>query len=202
MRTIMKLALAGTASLAVAAPANAAVLLFNGLTTNGAAFTTLNEAGFTISTLLGSVTQNLTGGNAAPSLQFSNFGGTIEITLTGGGTFSASSVDLLGGSFITQAYLGGNAIGGNGAGFTFGDSTGTFASYALPTVVMDRLTINLNQGGNTNFAGGLDNLTLTPTVTVPSVPEPAAWALMLAGFGAIGVSMRQGKRPVTRIKYT
>ncbi len=202
MRKSLKLALSAIASIAVAAPANAAVVLFNGLTTNGAAFTSLTEAGFTITNLLGSVSQNLTGGNAAPSLQFTNFGGTIEITLTGGGTFSATSVDLIGGSYITQAYLGGTAIAGNGTGVTFGDSTGSFASYALPTAVMDRLTININQGGNTTFSGGLDNINLSASATVPSVPEPAVWALMVAGFGAVGMSMRRGNPQVERIKYS
>ncbi|UZK67796.1 PEPxxWA-CTERM sorting domain-containing protein [Sphingomonas sp. M1-B02] len=31
-------------------------------------------------------------------------------------------------------------------------------------------------------------------VAVPSVPEPATWAMMLMGFGAIGAGMRRGKK--------
>ena len=62
-------------------------------------------------------------------------------------------------------------------------------------------------GGQTTFyrvnASNLDiiglNLSASSTATVlaqvaASVPEPASWALMLAGFGAIGYTLRRGKR--------
>ena len=31
-------------------------------------------------------------------------------------------------------------------------------------------------------------------ITVESVPEPASWAMMIGGFGAIGLAMRRGRR--------
>lgn len=37
----------------------------------------------------------------------------------------------------------------------------------------------------------------TPTDAPPPVPEPASWALMLCGFGAIGAAMRSAKRVTT-----
>jgi hypothetical protein len=37
---------------------------------------------------------------------------------------------------------------------------------------------------------------LTDPSLTPAVPEPATWALMLLGFGGIGVSMRRRRRPV------
>ena len=36
---------------------------------------------------------------------------------------------------------------------------------------------------------------------VGSVPEPATWAMMIAGFGAIGFAMRRGRRATTRPSY-
>jgi hypothetical protein len=30
----------------------------------------------------------------------------------------------------------------------------------------------------------------------PPVPEPATWAMMLVGFGGIGMAMRRGRRGV------
>jgi hypothetical protein len=44
-------------------------------------------------------------------------------------------------------------------------------------------------GGNPPFAL-LDNVSLT-AYSAPAVPEPATWAMMLAGFGFIGVTMRR-----------
>ena len=42
----------------------------------------------------------------------------------------------------------------------------------------------------------IDNFVLTttadqPPLTPPSVPEPATWAMMLLGFGAVGIAMRR-----------
>ncbi len=42
-------------------------------------------------------------------------------------------------------------------------------------------------GGNFEF----DNLTITGMNTIPAVPEPASWALMVTGFAMIGFSIRR-----------
>jgi hypothetical protein len=46
-------------------------------------------------------------------------------------------------------------------------------------------------GNNTNASG-----TLTGNVTISAVPEAGTWALMLLGFGAIGLTIRRRRRPV------
>ena len=38
-----------------------------------------------------------------------------------------------------------------------------------------------------------------PTITAQAVPEPATWALLILGFGAIGLGMRQTRRAALRI---
>ena len=43
------------------------------------------------------------------------------------------------------------------------------------------------------FNVGLDNISLDSAIS--AVPEPSAWAMMLLGFGAIGVAMRRRRRP-------
>jgi hypothetical protein len=37
----------------------------------------------------------------------------------------------------------------------------------------------------------------TPTATVTAVPEPATWAMLIAGFGMAGMALRRAKKPLT-----
>jgi hypothetical protein len=57
-------------------------------------------------------------------------------------------------------------------------------------------TIRLGLVDNSTDAGGndfgVDNITLNQTAGV--VPEPAAWALMMLGFGGIGATLRGQRR--------
>ena len=54
---------------------------------------------------------------------------------------------------------------------------------------------------NTNDPGGLsyDNFTFDAATTTPAVPEPATWAMMIAGFGAVGAAMRRRTKMVFAI---
>jgi hypothetical protein len=46
--------------------------------------------------------------------------------------------------------------------------------------------------GTLNVAGTVtSSIGSIPTAPTPGVPEPAAWALMILGFGAVGVAMRR-----------
>lgn len=63
------------------------------------------------------------------------------------------------------------------------------------------LTVALGQSSNRGlilqwgpdaFNGGIDNLTFTVRSNdTPVIPEPATWALMIAGFGLVGVAARR-----------
>jgi hypothetical protein len=48
-------------------------------------------------------------------------------------------------------------------------------------------TTNVNQAAVTSAIG---------VGTPGAVPEPATWAMMLLGFGGIGMAMRRGRKPV------
>jgi len=54
---------------------------------------------------------------------------------------------------------------------------------------------------NVNGAGifGIDDLSFTANVS--AVPEPTTWAMMIAGFGLVGVGLRTRKRNGVRITY-
>jgi hypothetical protein len=47
----------------------------------------------------------------------------------------------------------------------------------------------------TNLTGGANEGVFLDAVAVAAVPEPATWALMLFGFGGIGLAMRRRRRP-------
>lgn len=83
---------------------------------------------------------------------------------------------------------------------TGGGSTITMAPPAFHVFTLDAvpllantnytLTMTGNSGGIAGAISG--NITIMPA----AVPEPATWALMLLGFGAIGVSFRRRREPV------
>jgi hypothetical protein len=47
-------------------------------------------------------------------------------------------------------------------------------------------------GGQTRFSG-----TFAGQLDLPAIPEPASWALMIMGFGAVGVRLRRRRFPGT-----
>lgn len=51
-----------------------------------------------------------------------------------------------------------------------------------------------------DFAGGDDSFTLAGSVS-GSVPEPSTWAMMLLGFGAIGLGMRRKQRQTVNYSF-
>jgi len=55
-------------------------------------------------------------------------------------------------------------------------------------------TFALQDAGNDNIGVVIDNLSLS----VDAVPEPATWAMMLAGFGLAGIAVRR-RRPAVAI---
>ncbi|MBW8752726.1 MAG: PEP-CTERM sorting domain-containing protein [Sphingomonadales bacterium] len=56
-----------------------------------------------------------------------------------------------------------------------------------------------NGAGPGSYSG---SLTFAAAPVAQSVPEPSTWAMMLLGFGVIGVTMRSAKRPImVRVRY-
>jgi len=87
---------------------------------------------------------------------------------------------------LTPDYL---AIGGSLFG-TFGEGYNDFLLYFNDASTNPYGGFNYTQTG---FSGWLTN-TVTITATTLPVPEPASWALMLTGFGAIGGALRGRRR--------
>ncbi|KQS04277.1 hypothetical protein ASG11_08445 [Sphingomonas sp. Leaf357] len=68
-------------------------------------------------------------------------------------------------------------------------------------------TVNLLAGTvYTAVIAGFDNqdfgtYTLTIANATAAVPEPATWAMMIAGFGMVGFGMRRRAKPSVRVTY-
>ncbi|MES2288157.1 MAG: PEPxxWA-CTERM sorting domain-containing protein [Pseudomonadota bacterium] len=75
-----------------------------------------------------------------------------------------------------------------------GDPNGTFCNWTNAGVSFAGTAKSINFGGTANQTG-YDNITFgSSRATGGAVPEPATWAMMIGGFGAIGVAARRRRR--------
>jgi hypothetical protein len=71
-----------------------------------------------------------------------------------------------------------------------GFDNGTVEFWSLDNFNLQAGTYTLTLNGTNSQTGALSgNITMNP------VPEPATWAMMLLGFGAVGFAMRRRRRP-------
>jgi hypothetical protein len=195
----MKVALAAAASIAIASPASAAVLVADGVTYD----LTLNS--ITNGGLTGNFTLAISGINTASDTE----GGR-----TGINAFALNDPSL------------GNAVSGTSSGFTFMtgglnaagcDGSGNFFCFAnsgynpgspIPSSLSLMFSVTSDTAGSwANYAtpdfkidwvGSKKNYDLV-SLAIPvnnGVPEPATWAMMLVGFGGIGMAMRRRRKGV------
>jgi len=101
-------------------------------------------------------------------------------------------IALNGGSAQDLATL---SIPANQSGIWFGLTT-NFNSGSATSAVLSLINSNTVRGGN-DFA--IDDINLDTRSVVTPVPEPATWAMMLAGFGIAGIALRQRRRLSARI---
>ena len=197
MRRVLIAALAAAASIAIASPASAAVLIADGITYN----LTLNS---------------ITNGNKT---------GNFTLAISGINTVSDTEGGRTGiNAFAFNDPAVGTAVSGISSGFTFQtgglnatgcDGSGNFycfknTSASFPSPLPSSLSLFFNvtsdtagswaNWGTTDFkidwVGSQNNYDLV-SLAIPlntAVPEPATWALMLLGFGGIGMAMRRRRK--------
>jgi hypothetical protein len=165
---MLKILLAGAAALAFAAPANAATYLFS--------LTGSYTASFELSS------------SPTPSLIFPDSFAVANISGTYQGVGGSKT------AFFYIADIGGGfgLKNSNNNQFPFVSDgpqlfTGTLAAPTFKTGTFSLVQFN-----------GAGRYTLTITnldAPVPTIPEPATWAMMIGGFGMLGAAARRRTRP-------
>lgn len=146
----------------------------------------------------------------------------LTFTLTGGRNATFTLDDSIPDSFSSSA-LAGNQIFFNAVAGTFGGTAGTadisFGTNLIadlniisPTLAQTQLSLPANSTITDLFTGSPSNPTFNlgtfnigggfgpsavltiSRASVAAVPEPGTWAMMLIGFGAMGVSMQRRRR--------
>jgi hypothetical protein len=184
-KTLIKLAASG-AAIAMAAPASAATTIDFETTTTGAATTPGTSIGSIYSSLgitfSNAVFYQCGGGCPAPDT------GTF-ISGAGFGTFTATFSNL------TNAFSFANVSASSGTARAFGAAGNLLQSISFSAFPA---TFHFNVSGikSVSFAPaggyGVDNFAFdNPT---PAVPEPATWAMMILGMGAVGFAMRRRQK--------
>lgn len=204
MKKISLALLATTAALALATPASAAAIIYtisgNGSgTLDGNSFT---DADFTF-TLSGD-TDDITDVGGAFTLDPLD-SATFDIAGAGSGTFSiATRLGQNTGNNVIFFSLAGNG-GSDLFDFDIGFNQDLSVEFGpLPNVAP---VFALNQFTDIATSGGLlgfdvaDNVQFSSTLVGGAVPEPATWAFMIFGFGAIGGAMRRQRKANVKVSY-
>ena len=132
---------------------------------------------------------------ALNALQPGFFSGPVSSFDTGAYTKLGSPIGLNGLKTIdfTQLLNGITLIGvhyGSGTGSP-SDVAGNKKSDKSDSTAFYRFDAGTNLDKFYLTYGASSDVVLYKTVTPPAVPEPATWALMLAGFGSVGYAMRR-----------
>ena len=126
--------------------------------------------------------------------------------IPGAGTPADSDATIAAGYAPNGSWTGNLFSSGASAGSVASNFYNTFGSYVSSNSGAPRA---INAGGlNGNVwliaAGGIDRnfdgFKLSQ-ITATAVPEPATWALMILGFGAVGFAMRSRRATVSKVSY-
>lgn len=116
---------------------------------------------------------------------FSNF--SPFVSAIGGNFFGSDISGLFKSGDITLTAVDGS---GSMSQSILNATTSSFLGF-VSTSNLSSLTISAVQPRNAYLWPTIDNLTLARGATAAAVPESATWAMMIAGFGLVGYSLRR-----------
>lgn len=101
------------------------------------------------------------------------------------------------GNLSSQMYVGLNGAGNSVA------NTNDFSIFinGAETNAPDLFLATYAASGDPNFYAGVQG-TITFSDAMAGVPEPASWAMLIAGFGLTGSAMRRTKRRITALQVS
>jgi hypothetical protein len=179
MPRLFPLLSAGLVGFAAAVPAvRADNITFNNLVGPQAlVVTSYVEGAFTVTPSAGAWGEDHAFGNPVPSIFSTSATGSVDVTRTGGGTFTFNSVDLGNGgtgspNFAITGFLSGSPVFGLSSSLPGSNGFSTVPSYDT-TIQMDTLRIALNLNDTSSY--NVDNVNV-------GVPEPASAAVLGAAL--------------------
>lgn len=207
MNTKIKL-LAAAIALSAAASASATTLTFDGLNntygdgnplganmTSDGQFLRYTESGYVLTLITSNAPSRSYGAHIGDGTSVADtfnwhddgdnqIGAFVTLTKADGGAFDLLSFDYANQGTGLTASSGANSM------FYMGNSAGSVASNFRNVTSVSFASSNYSNNQ-------LDNLVLA----APAVPEPATWAMMLAGFGMIGFAARRRSSVKTSVRY-
>ena len=196
------IALAATAAAVTAMPASAAIIIQSGAGFVQPAENVLATSNLTAQTVFGTTNQTntsvsvtslnnelLSSSDANGQARFSTSDGSLDTArffLTNGGSFTQAEFNLFN---ATQGTTSVQISVNGGAAQTFSLTNGQnfFGINATGGDVITSVTFDTN-------GTGVADLRQVRLGGVAAIPEPATWAMMLGGFGMLGLSMRRRRR--------
>jgi hypothetical protein len=175
----MFLALAATTAALMSTGASAATMTFARLAPDSYSGTSYTEDGITARSVQGQFWGYPNGG--VLHLDPSGYSNAIYDFTFGGGIFNLASLDV---SFASSGAI------------------GTFSAYDAADALIGTSSFNASSTGSRTFnLSGITRLRLVDTgnhfsidnlvLNAAAVPEPATWAMMILGMGAVGYAMRR-----------
>lgn len=134
-------------------------------------------------------------------------GGRTSGFLTFNGATAGTPIALVQGINIRDHFANGQTNGFTSPFATANYSTGArfdVYRYDISALGGTLASIGFRCDGNCNNDAGvpfLAGVTLTSEAAVAAVPEPATWAMMLAGFGMIGFALRRRGNVKTTVRF-